>query len=115
MEKNVHKSLYFKASVQNARATLFCTVESNKTWVLSMKLPLCHPSGVYNSETVPTFLQNFCTSVFKKSILTPCASHHTSNSVPTGRILTKFDMSIFRKAGMKFQVSLQYDKNGYFT
>jgi hypothetical protein len=60
-----------------------------------MKLPSCHPSGVYNSEMVPIFLQTFCTSVFNKPILTPCASHHTSNSALTGRILIKFNTCVF--------------------
>jgi hypothetical protein len=39
-----------------------------------------------------------------------------SNSAPSGSVLMKFDMSIFRKYFEKIQVSLKSDKsNGYFT
>ena len=34
----------------------------NLVQVLSVKLPLCHPSGTQNFEVAPRFLENLCTS-----------------------------------------------------
>jgi hypothetical protein len=61
MPKCIPAPVLKTAQILSARTTEFCTLECNILWSLSMAFASCYPSGTYNFDMVPTFLEYLCT------------------------------------------------------